>query len=125
QRAEVLLEYASLLEGAKPELTRLLTAVNGKTLREAEIEITNGISETRYYAGLARNIFGRVSEIEAGRFAMLAKEPRGVAGIIVPWNAPITLLLRALAPALAAGCTVVVKAAPQTALFNARLFELL
>ena len=56
---------------------------------------------------------------------MLAREPMGVAGIIVPWNAPITLLIRSLAPAMAAGCTSVTKAAPQTALVNAMVFELL
>ena len=125
RRAAVLLDFANRLEAARPALARQLTAENGKLLKDAEHEITAGISESRYYAGLARNIFGRVTEIDDGLYAMLAREPLGVAGIIVPWNAPITLLVRSLAPALAAGCTVVVKAAPQTALVTAEVFKLL
>ncbi|MFN8458414.1 MAG: aldehyde dehydrogenase family protein, partial [Anaerolineae bacterium] len=101
------------------------TAENGKLLGSAEVEITKAVSEARYYAGLARNIFGRITELDPNLYAILAREPLGVAGIIVPWNAPITLLVRSLAPALAAGCTVVVKAAPQTALVNAEVFKLL
>ena len=80
---------------------------------------------SRYYAGLARNIFGRVTEVDHHQYSMLAREPMGVAGIIVPWNAPITLLVRSLAPCMAAGCAAVVKAAPQTALVNAEVFAML
>jgi betaine-aldehyde dehydrogenase len=124
-RAAALLDFANRLETARPELARRLTAENGKLLKDAEHEISAGVSESRYYAGLARNIFGRVTEVDHGLYAMLTREPMGVAGIIVPWNAPITLLVRSLAPALAAGCAVVVKAAPQTALVNAEVFKLL
>lgn len=53
----------------------------------------------------------------------MLREPAGVAGLIIPWNAPAVLLVRALAPAIAAGCTVVIKPAPQTALFNAAMLE--
>ena len=65
------------------------------------------------------------AELDSGQRVMLAREPVGVVGIIVPWNAPITLLVRSLAPVIAAGCTAVVKAAPQTALVNERVFKLL
>ena len=98
---------------------------NGKLIGEATHEVAAGISELRYYAGLARNIFGRVTEVDHHQYSMLAREPMGVAGIIVPWNAPITLLVRSLAPCMAAGCTAVVKAAPQTALVNAEVFAML
>ena len=124
-RAQVLLDFADKLEGAKAEIGRMLAQENGKVLGQSMHEVAAAISETRYYAGLARNIFGRVTEVDEGQFSMLAREPMGVAGIIVPWNAPITLLIRSLAPAMAAGCTSVVKAAPQTALVNAKVFELL
>ncbi len=124
-RATVLLEWAERLERERPEIVRLLTAENGKLLRDSELELMAAISEIRYYAGLARNIFGRVTEIDAGLMAMLVREPMGVAGIIVPWNAPVVLLVRSLAPAIAAGCTAVVKAAPQTALVNERVFRTL
>jgi acyl-CoA reductase-like NAD-dependent aldehyde dehydrogenase len=124
-RAQVLLDFADQLEAAKSDLAVALARENGKLLGEAGHEIVGAISECRYYAGLARNIFGRVTEVDQGQFSMLAREPMGVAGIIVPWNAPITLLIRSLAPAIAAGCTSVTKVAPETALVNAMVFELL
>ena len=124
-RAQVLLDFADRLAAEKNDLAAALARENGKLLGEAGHEIAAAISESRYYAGLARNIFGRVTEVDQGQFSMLAREPMGVAGIIVPWNAPITLLIRSLAPAIAAGCTSVTKAAPQTALVNAMVFELL
>jgi acyl-CoA reductase-like NAD-dependent aldehyde dehydrogenase len=62
-------------------------------------------------------------EVAPGEFSSMLREPAGVAGLIIPWNAPAVLLVRALAPAIAAGCTVVIKPAPQTALFNAAMLE--
>lgn len=124
-REKILLAFADQMEAELENLVLLLTKENGKLLSESKIDILAGISEARYYAGLSRNIFGRVTEIEPNLYSMLAKEPLGVAGIIVPWNAPAALLLRSLAPAMAAGCASVVKAAPQTALFNAALFKIL
>ncbi len=62
-------------------------------------------------------------EVAPGEFSTLFREPAGVAGLIIPWNAPGVLLIRALAPALAAGCTTVIKPAAQTALFNAAILE--
>ena len=125
RRAAALLEFAARQERVKEEIALALARENGKLIGDCRHEVGAAISELRYYAGLARNIFGRVAEVERNQFSMLAREPMGVAGIIVPWNAPITLLVRSLAPAMAAGCASVVKAAPQTALVNARLFELL
>ena len=124
-RAAVLLAFADRLERAKGEVALALARENGKLIGDAGHEVGAAVSELRYYAGLARNIFGRVTEVDQNQFSMLAREPMGVAGIIVPWNAPITLLVRSLAPAMAAGCASVVKAAAQTALVNAKLFELL
>lgn len=122
-RATALAEMADALEQQREPLARLFTAENGKPLREAEHEVLISASELRFYAGLARANFGRVLETEPGQVSMIAREPMGVAGIIVPWNAPIILLVRSLAPALAAGCTAVVKHAPQTALTSARVCE--
>ena len=122
-RAAVLLELADRLEAARPDLAARLAAENGKLLGDCVHEIGGAVSECRYYAGLARNIFGRVTELEPNVRTMLARESVGVVGIIVPWNAPVTLLVRSLAPAIAAGCTAVVKGAAQTALTNAAVFE--
>ncbi|MEY3136897.1 MAG: hypothetical protein RL580_629 [Pseudomonadota bacterium] len=124
RRAAALLAMADRLDAAREELARLLTAENGKLLSDSLMEITNAASMCRYNAGLARNLFGRVSEVEPGLMAMLPREAIGVAGVIVPWNAPIGLLFRSIAPALAAGCTVVIKPAPQTALVTARAIDI-
>jgi acyl-CoA reductase-like NAD-dependent aldehyde dehydrogenase len=113
------------MEANQGRLAQQMIRENGKLLREAAHEISVSVSELRYYAGLARNIFGRATELEPGLHAWLAHEPLGVAGIIVPWNAPCTLLIRSLAPALAAGCTCVVKSAIQTSLFTNAIFELM
>jgi betaine-aldehyde dehydrogenase len=124
-RAEVLLDFATRLDARKDELADWLVTLNGKLRREALGEINAGISELRYYAGLARNLFGRVLEVEPGCYSSLDREAAGVCAIILPWNAPVTLLVRSLAPALAAGCTVVIKPAHQTALVNNMVLECL
>ncbi|MBV7484424.1 aldehyde dehydrogenase family protein [Bordetella sp. BOR01] len=115
-RSDVLLRFADQLAAHTDEIADWLVILNGKLRREALGEIAAGVSELRYYAGLARNLAGRVLEVEPGCYASLEREAAGVAVIILPWNAPITLLVRSLAPALAAGCTAVIKPAFQTAL---------
>ncbi|HCN72210.1 MAG TPA: aldehyde dehydrogenase [Pusillimonas sp.] len=124
-RSEVLYAFAMELERRKDEIADWLVTLNGKLRREALGEIHAGISELRYYAGLARNLFGRIIEIESGCYSSLDREPAGVAAIILPWNAPVTLMVRSLAPALAAGCTVVIKPAHQTALVSNMVLECL
>ena len=120
-RARVLLDFADRLEARRDEIAKLLTRENGKILTDARHEIFAAVSETRYYAGLARNVFGRTFESGAGKMSLLTREPSGVVAVIVPWNAPVTLLVRSVAPALAAGCTVVIKPAPQTPLVSAEV----
>lgn len=122
-RQDVLLEWASRLEAEKPTLARLLTAENGKVLRQAEGEVTAAISEIRFYAGQARAIRGNAQEIAPGVFSTIYREPAGVAAIIVPWNGPVLLLIRSLAPALAAGCTAVIKPASQTSLITVEVLK--
>lgn len=124
-RADILLAFADKLERNKQEIVEWLVAVNGKLTREALGETMTAISELRYYAGLTRTLFGRILEVEPGCYSSLDREPAGVAAIIVPWNAPVTLLIRSLAPALAAGCTVVIKPAHQTSIANNLVLECL
>ena len=121
QRAQALLEIADRMEAAKDEIVDLCVAENGKLRAEAIGETMGAISETRYYAGLARNVRGTMQEITPGQLSLFHREAAGVAAIIVPWNAPVTLLMRSLAPALAAGCTTVIKPAHQTPLTHARI----
>lgn len=124
-RAAALYELADRLADAKDEIADLVVAENGKLRSEAMGETMAGISESRYYAGLARNIRGSMQEIAPGQLSLFHREAAGVAGIIVPWNAPVTLLVRSLAPALAAGCTAIIKPAAQTPLVHARIMQCL
>ncbi len=122
-RQNVMLAWADRLERRIEELAQLLTRENGKVIGQSRGEIAGSVSEIRYYAGLTRYIPGHVFEVEPGVYSTLLKEPAGVAGLIIPWNAPAILLIRSLTPALAAGCTVVIKPAPQTALITAEIIR--
>ena len=124
-RAEILYEFAERLQARMQEIEPWLVQLNGKLIKEARGEIGAAISELKYYAGLTRNLWGRVAEIDDGCYSMIAREGAGVVGINVPWNAPVTLLIRSLAPALAAGCTVVIKVAHQTSLVHQMVLECL
>ena len=121
ERQLALLRWADMLDRDIPALAELLTRTNGKPLDQSRGEMAGAISEIRYYAGLARHNPGHAMEVAPGEVSVMMREPAGVAGLIIPWNAPAVLLIRALAPALAVGCTTVTKPAPQTALFTARL----
>ena len=110
-------ERAHLLHGAAArmrehfdELARLLTLEEGKPLPENEEELDWSLNTLDYYAELGRHTRGRVLPSPApGQLSLVLKEPYGVVGCIVPWNYPILLLIWKLAPALAAGNTVVIK----------------
>ena len=125
ERQMALLRWADALEAESGNLAELLTTTNGKPLAQSRGEMAGAISEIRYYAGLTRHNPGHALEIAPGEISVMMREPAGVAGIIVPWNAPVVLLIRSLAPALAVGCTTVIKPAPQTALLTARCLEAL
>ena len=101
----------------------MLSREMGKALRDSTWEARESPSTLRYNAGTALSQTGTAAEIAPGVFASAMREPMGVAGIIVPWNSPLALLVRALAPALAAGCTTVVKLPGQTALTNSLIME--
>ena len=118
----------ALADAVEAQLERLATAItleNGKPLGQARFELSIAAPKLRYYAGLALTDLGSAATSRTGAVSMLLKEPVGVAGIIVPWNSPVVLAVRSLAPALAAGCTAVVKMPAQTALTAALLSEVL
>jgi betaine-aldehyde dehydrogenase len=118
-RARVLLEMADVFEARTPELIQAICKENGKVGGEAGFEVSLAAPGLRYAASLVLHDYGRAAEWGAGRFSLLVREPIGVAGISVPWNSPVALLIRSLAPALAAGCTTVLKMPGQTAQVNA------
>ena len=87
------------------EVIDTLCLENGKTRPEATFEASLIIRALRFAAGLATHTFGRAADTIPGRQTVLLRQPVGVAGLIIPWNSPAYLGIRALAPALAAGCT--------------------
>lgn len=124
-RSRVLNNMADNLEARADDLIQLLSTENGKVIPEATMEVRSAPSTLRYYAALVLTEFGRATQPMAGSLSLVLRQPVGVAGIIVPWNGPVALLIRSLAPALAAGTTVVVKMPGQTAQVNALLCDIL
>ena len=122
-RAKVINEMANRFEARTNDLVRILSLENGKVEAEARFEVTMVPSKLRFYAALALTDFGRAMETSPGRYTMTLRQPTGVAGILVPWNSPVVLFIRSLAPALAAGCTTVSKLPGVTAQTNARICE--
>jgi len=117
EKAELLHEIAHRIKSRADELSKVLTQEGGKPFRENKDEMGWSASCFDYYAELARNHRGRViPSTEASQLNLVVKEPYGVVGAIVPWNYPILLMAWKLAPALAAGNTIVLKPAEQTPL---------
>jgi betaine-aldehyde dehydrogenase len=117
-RSRALLELADRLDERAEAIALMLSREMGKTLGDATLEATWSPPTLRYNAGTALSQTGA-----PGIFATSMREPIGVAGIIIPWNSPLALLVRALGPALAAGCTTVIKLPGQTALVNSLIAE--
>ena len=124
-RAKAINEMADRFEARTADLIEILSLENGKIKAEAQFEVSMVPSKLRFYAALALTDFGRAMETSPGRYTMTLRQPAGVAGILVPWNSPVVLFIRSLAPALAAGCTVVTKLPGFTAQTNARICEVL
>jgi acyl-CoA reductase-like NAD-dependent aldehyde dehydrogenase len=108
-RARVLNQMADAFERNAEALVELLSRENGKVKPEAGFELALTPPKLRYFAARALVDGGRAITPKPGSISMILRQPAGVAGIIVPWNSPVILAVRSLAPALAAGCTAVVK----------------
>ncbi len=116
KRGRILFKAADLLEARLDEFARLESAQNGKTLFEAKIELTMTVNTLRYYAGWADKIVGDTLPVDGPFLAYTLREPIGVVGAIVPWNFPLNIASWKFAPALAAGCTIILKPASETPL---------
>ena len=126
RRGELLARAAEAVLGARDELAGLLTAEQGKPLREARLEIRRFVHTLEHYAGLAKNIRGGyVPDLDEGAYGLILRRPVGVVGAIVPWNFPTTLLANKLGPALVAGNVVVAKPAETTPLTTLRIAEIM
>ncbi len=124
-RARVLNAMAARFETRAEELAQLLATENGKILPHARFETETVPFNLRFNAALALTDHGRATETTAQSLSILLRQPIGVAGIFAPWNAPISLGIRSLAPALAAGCTAVLILPKETAQVNALLSEVI
>ena len=127
-RARLLLKLADAIEAAGDEIALLETLDNGMPYRMARFMAIGGAAESlRYHAGWATKISGETINISApGEWHVYTlREPVGVVGQIVPWNFPFIMGVAKIAPALAVGCTVVLKPAEQTPLSTVRLGELI
>ncbi len=125
ERAAILRRWFDLINENAESLAQLMTAEQGKPLAEARGEIAYGASFVEFFAEQAKRIKGEIipSHRSDGRIVVL-KQPVGVVGAITPWNFPMAMITRKVSPALAAGCTIVVKPAEDTPLSALALAEL-
>ncbi|GIO08878.1 betaine-aldehyde dehydrogenase [Brevibacillus reuszeri] len=125
QRAEVLSRVADLIEQRTDEFAKLDTQNNGKPLRESTYDVSDAVNQFRYYAGLCTKPNGQTYDVPDDIQALVVREPIGVVGAITCWNYPLVMNAQKLAPALAAGNTIVLKPADLTPLTTILLFECL
>jgi succinate-semialdehyde dehydrogenase / glutarate-semialdehyde dehydrogenase len=125
ERAAILMEWYRLQMLHADDLARIMTAEQGKPLAEAKGEVAYGASFVEWFAEEGRRIYGEtIPSTDQNRRLLVLKQPIGVCAAITPWNFPIAMITRKVAPALAAGCTVVIKPAEQTPLSALALAEL-
>jgi betaine-aldehyde dehydrogenase len=124
-RARVLNAMAARFEARTEDLAQLLATEVGKILPHARFEAATVPSNLRFNAALALTEHGRAAEVDGNSLSIVIRQPIGVAGIFAPWNAPIALGIRSLAPALAAGCTATLILPEQTAQVNALIGEVI
>jgi succinate-semialdehyde dehydrogenase / glutarate-semialdehyde dehydrogenase len=116
-RGELLRRIAAELEGRRDEVARLISMENGKPLAQSLGEIGMSVDHLQWFAEEGRRAYGRIIPPQAdGKRNLVVKMPVGVVAAISPWNFPLVLAVRKVAPALAAGCPVVLKPARQTPL---------
>jgi betaine-aldehyde dehydrogenase len=125
RRSDALMQWAYSLKENREEIAKILTLENGKPIRESRIELDACIDTLKYFAGMARSVFGRSINLSATSYGIIDKEPIGVVGIISPWNWPAMLMIREVAPALAAGNVVVLKPASRTPLVSTAIVKLI
>ncbi|PGL70912.1 aldehyde dehydrogenase family protein [Bacillus sp. AFS055030] len=124
ERATYLFKIADKIEEYQEELTKLETLDNGKTNREAGFDVADAAACFRYYAGLITKPDGFTYHVADPMQAMVVREPIGVCGLIVPWNYPLLMSVWKIAPALAAGNTIVFKPSEVTPVTPKKLFEI-
>src|SRR5213076_423899 len=117
ERANILRKWFDLMMANQEDLAKILTAERGKPLAEARTEISYGASFIEWFAEEAKRIYGdTIPGHQADKRIVVIKEPIGVCAAITPWNFPLAMITRKAGPALAAGCTMVLKPSEETPL---------
>ena len=125
ERAAILMKWFQLLHANADDLARIMTAEQGKPLAEAKGEVTYGASFVEWFAEEAKRVYGEtIPTTDNNKRYLVIKQPIGVCAAITPWNFPIAMITRKVAPALAAGCPVVIKPAEATPLSALAVAEL-
>ncbi|WP_027417028.1 NAD-dependent succinate-semialdehyde dehydrogenase [Aneurinibacillus terranovensis] len=126
ERSKYLYNLYELVRNDRDQLAGIVSAEMGKPLREAKGEVLGTADNFMWYAEEAKRVYGEtVPSSVPNKRIMVNKQPVGVVAAITPWNFPVNMVARKIAPALAAGCTVVLKPAESTPLSAIRLFELI
>ena len=117
ERGAILMKWFALMHQHADDLARIMTAEQGKPLAEARGEVVYGASFIEWFAEEAKRVYGEtIPTTDNNKRYIVIKQPVGVCAAITPWNFPIAMITRKVAPALAAGCTVVIKPAEATPL---------
>ncbi|MEW9501934.1 NAD-dependent succinate-semialdehyde dehydrogenase [Jeotgalibacillus marinus] len=125
ERSKVLKKWYELIDQHKEELAEIMTREQGKPFKEALGEVLYANSFVEWYAEEAKRVYGEtIPSSHTNKRLFVIKQPVGVMAAITPWNFPAAMITRKVAPALAAGCTAIVKPAEQTPLTALRLAEL-
>ncbi|MDC8783605.1 NAD-dependent succinate-semialdehyde dehydrogenase [Roseateles koreensis] len=125
ERAAILTRWSQLLHKHADDLARIMTAEQGKPLAEARGEVAYGASFIDWFAEEGKRVYGEtIPTTDNNKRYLVIKQPMGVCAAITPWNFPIAMITRKVAPALAAGCTVVIKPAEATPLCALAVAEL-
>jgi succinate-semialdehyde dehydrogenase/glutarate-semialdehyde dehydrogenase len=125
ERHAILMKWYQLLQHNAEDLARIMTAEQGKPLAEARGEVAYGASFIEWFAEEARRVYGEtIPSTDSNKRYLVIRQPVGVCAAITPWNFPIAMITRKVAPALAAGCPVVIKPAEATPLSALAIAEL-
>ncbi len=124
QRAKLMNKMADLVEEDSERLATIMTMEQGKPLKQAASEINTNVENLRWNAAEGQRILGEIIPSPATNEWQVRKEPVGVVGAITPWNFPSNMIIRKISPAIAAGCTVILKPAKATPLSALALMEL-
>ena len=125
ERGAIMMKWFALLNAHADDLARIMTAEQGKPLAEARGEVIYGASFIEWFAEEAKRVYGEtIPTTDNNKRYIVIKQPIGVCAAITPWNFPIAMITRKVAPALAAGCTVVIKPAEATPLSALAVAEL-